>query len=260
MNSSKKMRLGIISALHEEQQGLIEAMQGPVRHSHGMRDYTLGTLWEIDAVCVLSRIGKVAAAMTASILVEKYGVTHIIFTGVAGSGDLTVTVGDIVVAESLLQHDMDASPLFPRFEVPLTGLQRFGSDLALSSALAAASEHFLRQQAEKPADNALEIEEFGLQQARVHRGMIASGDQFISSAAHLRQLKQDLPDLLAVEMEGAAVAQVCFELGVPFTVMRTISDNANEEAAVDFMRFVQTVASRYAFGVIKNLCQRLRDF
>ncbi|MBB5370109.1 5'-methylthioadenosine/S-adenosylhomocysteine nucleosidase [Janthinobacterium sp. K2Li3] len=169
-------------------------------------------------------------------------------------------MGDIVVAESLLQHDMDASPLFPRFEVPLTGLQRFGSDLALSSALAAASEHFLRQQAEKPADSVLEIEEFGLQQARVHRGMIASGDQFISSAAHLRQLKQDLPDLLAVEMEGAAVAQVCFELGVPFTVMRTISDNANEEAAVDFMRFVQTVASRYAFGVINNLCQRLRDF
>src|SRR5471032_855918 len=157
MNSSKKMRLGIISALYEEQQGLIEAMQGPVRHAHGMRDYTLGTLWEIDAVCVLSRIGKVAAAMTASILVEKYGVTHIVFTGVAGSGDANVKVGDIVVAESLLQHDMDASPLFPRFEVPLTGLQRFGSDLALSSALATAA----------------------AQTTRVHRGLIASGDQFI---------------------------------------------------------------------------------
>ena len=58
-------------------------------------------------------------------------------------------------------------------------------------------------------------------------------------------------------MEGAAVAQVCFELGVPFTVMRTISDNANEEAAVDFMRFVQTVASPYAFAVIRQLCRRL---
>ena len=71
MNSSKKMRLGIISALHEEQQGLVEAMQGPQRRSHGMRDYTLGTLWNIDAVCVLSRLGKVAAAMTASILVKS---------------------------------------------------------------------------------------------------------------------------------------------------------------------------------------------
>lgn len=256
MNSSKKMRLGIISALHEEQQGLVEAMQGPVTRSHGMRDYTLGTLWNIDAVCVLSRLGKVAAAMTASILVEKYGVTHIVFTGVAGSGDNKVKVGDIVVAEALLQHDMDARPLFPRFEVPLTGLQRFATDLELSSQLAGAAGDFLRDELDGVL-NAGQIREFALHHAQVHRGMIASGDQFISSAAHIRQLKQDLPDLLAVEMEGAAVAQVCFELGVPFTVMRTISDNANEEAAVDFMRFVQTVASPYAFHVICKLCQRL---
>ncbi|KKO65907.1 5'-methylthioadenosine/S-adenosylhomocysteine nucleosidase [Janthinobacterium sp. KBS0711] len=256
MHTHKKMRLGIISALHEEQQGLVEAMQSPQRRSHGMRDYTLGTLWNIDAVCVLSRLGKVAAAMTASILVEKYGVTHIVFTGVAGSGDKHVKVGDIVVAEALMQHDMDARPLFPRFEVPLTGLQRFATDLELSTQLAAAAEDFLRDDVSSVL-KAAHIVEFGLQQARVHRGLIASGDQFIGSAAHLNQLKVDIPDLLAVEMEGAAVAQVCFELGVPFTVMRTISDNANEEAAIDFMRFVQTVASPYAYTVIQQLCQRL---
>ncbi|MDN2673256.1 5'-methylthioadenosine/adenosylhomocysteine nucleosidase [Janthinobacterium sp. SUN026] len=252
------MRLGIISALHEEQQGLVEAMQGPQRCSHGMRDYTLGTLWNIDAVCVLSRLGKVAAAMTASILVEKYGVTHIVFTGVAGSGDKHVKVGDIVVAEALLQHDMDARPLFPRFEVPLTGLQRFATDLQLSTQLAAAAEDFLRDDVSSVL-KAADIAQFSLQHAQVHRGLIASGDQFISSAAHMNQLKVDIPDLLAVEMEGAAVAQVCFELGVPFTVMRTISDNANEEAAVDFMRFVQTVASPYALTVIQQLCQRLAN-
>ena len=256
MNSHKKMRLGIISALHEEQQGLVEAMQGPQRRSHGMRDYTLGTLWNIDAVCVLSRLGKVAAAMTASILVEKYGVTHIVFTGVAGSGDQRVKVGDIVVAESLLQHDMDARPLFPRFEVPLTGLQRFATDLELSTQRAGAAEDFLRDDVSSVL-KAADIAAFGLQHTQVHRGLIASGDQFIGSAAHINELKADIPDLLAVEMEGAAVAQVCFELGVPFTVMRTISDNANEEAAVDFMRFVQTVASPYAFAVIQQLCQRL---
>lgn len=256
MNSHKKMRLGIISALHEEQQGLVEAMQGPQRRSHGMRDYTLGTLWHIDAVCVLSRLGKVAAAMTAAMLVEKYGVTHIVFTGVAGSGDPHVQVGDIVVAESLLQHDMDARPLFPRFEVPLTGLQRFATDLELSSQLSGAAQDFLRDDVSSVL-KAADIAAFGLQHAKVHRGLIASGDQFISSAAHIKQLKADIPDLLAVEMEGAAVAQVCFELGVPFTVMRTISDKANDEAAVDFMRFVQSVASPYAFGVVQKLCQRL---
>src|ERR1700741_2630065 len=100
-NRRKNMRLGIISALLEEQQVLIEALEGPYKLVHGMREYTAGKLWEIDAVCVLSRIGKVAAAMTASILVEKFGVTHIIFTGVAGSGYKDVRVGDIVVADSL---------------------------------------------------------------------------------------------------------------------------------------------------------------
>jgi adenosylhomocysteine nucleosidase len=130
------MRLGIISALHEEQQGLVEAMQGPYKLIHGMREYWTGQLWEIDAVCVLSRIGKVAAAMTATTLVEKFGVTHILFTGVAGAGQASIAVGDIVIAESLVQHDMDASPLFPRHEVPLTGLSHFASDRAIASELA----------------------------------------------------------------------------------------------------------------------------
>ncbi|WP_374363414.1 5'-methylthioadenosine/adenosylhomocysteine nucleosidase [Pseudoduganella danionis] len=227
------MRLGIISALAEEQHGLIEAMESPAKRFHGMREYTAGKLWEIDAVCVLSRIGKVAAAMTAAILVEKFEVTHIIFTGVAGSGDKNVHVGDIVVAEDLIQHDFDASPLFPRFEIPLTGLTRFASDCALTERLAAAAE----------------------KTGRVHRGLIASGDQFIGKRQQIVALKEALPDILAVEMEGAAVAQVCFELGIPFAVIRTISDNANDDAAVDFMRFVKTVASRYAYDIIENFCK-----
>ena len=84
---------------------------------------------------------------------------------------------------------------------------------------------------------------------------IGSGDQFINDGVRLAALKDGLPDLLAVEMEGAAVAQVCFELNIPFAVIRTISDNANESAATDFMHFVQTVASRYAFGILRNFCQ-----
>ena len=227
------MRLGIISALAEEQHGLIEALQSPSKHFYGMREYTAGKLWEIDAVCVLSRIGKVAAAMTAAILVEKFGVTHIVFTGVAGSGDKNVEVGDMVVAESLVQHDFDASPLFPRHEIPLTGISRFATDVALTERLVSAAKAI----------------------TRVHRGLIASGDQFIGKLGQIQGLKAELPDLLAVEMEGAAVAQVCFELGIPFAVIRTISDNANDDAAVDFMHFIKTVASRYAFDVIRNFCQ-----
>jgi adenosylhomocysteine nucleosidase len=256
MTFEKKPLLGIISALSEEQEGLMEAMQGTRKRSHGMREYTEGNLWGIDAVCVLSRIGKVAAAMTAAILVEKFGATHIIFTGVAGSADIGVHVGDIVVADTLVQHDMDARPLFPRFEVPLTGLAHFESHLDLSKQLGAAARLFLNHELREVIAEA-ESREFGLDTPQLHLGMIGSGDQFIGSRQHMNLLKEALPALLAVEMEGAAVAQVCFELGVPFAVMRTISDNANEDAAVDFMRFVQTVASRYAFGVVKRLCQQL---
>jgi adenosylhomocysteine nucleosidase len=238
------MRLGIISALQDEQQGLVEAMQGPATLIHGMRTYTAGKIAGIDAVCVLSRIGKVAAATTATMLIEKFGVTHILFTGVAGAGAADVKVGDIVVADSLLQYDIDASPLFPRYEVPLTGLSHFHADQQLSNILADAAAGFLET-------------EFEHARPRVHRGLIASGDQFISSAENINALNAALPGLLAVEMEGAAVAQVCFELGVPFAVIRTISDNANEDAAHDFMRFVQTVAAKYAFHVVTRFCATL---
>jgi adenosylhomocysteine nucleosidase len=214
-------------------------MENPSRLVHGMREYTSGSLWGTDSIAVLSRIGKVAAAMTAAALVEKFGVTHIVFTGVAGSADPAVRVGDVVIAEAFVQHDMDASPLFPRFEVPLTGLSHLPSDLALSDRLAAATSTFLE----------------ATSGPRLHRGLIGSGDLFIHDGKRLAALRSALPGLLAVEMEGAAVAQVCFELGIPFAVIRTISDNANESAAVDFMEFVRTVASRYAFGIIENFCR-----
>jgi adenosylhomocysteine nucleosidase len=251
------MRLGIISALHEEQQGLIEAMQRPYKLMHGMREYWGGTLWEIDAVCVLSRIGKVAAAMTATTLVEKFGVTHILFTGVAGAGDAAIGVGDIVVAESLVQHDMDASPLFPRHEVPLTGLSHFPSDRRMALELAHAAQRFLELEFMHAID-AQERAAFALQAPRVHRGLVASGDQFVSHGGRIQALGEALPGLLAVEMEGAAVAQVCFELGIPFGVIRTISDNANENAATDFMRFVKSVAAQYAFYIVRQFCSQLQ--
>jgi adenosylhomocysteine nucleosidase len=188
--------------------------------------------------------------------VEKFGVTHILFTGVAGAGDKDVQVGDIVIAESLVQHDIDASPLFPRFEVPLTGLTHFLADQQLSIRLVNAAHAFLEndlEQAIGQEDRAV----FRLSKPRVHRGLIASGDQFINDRDRLALLGAALPGLLAVEMEGAAVAQVCYELGVPYAVIRTVSDNANENAATDFMRFVNSVAAQYAFHIVRRFCLSL---
>ncbi len=247
------MRLGVISALQQEQAGLIDAMTASEKLQRGMREYVAGKLWEIDAVCVLSRMGKAAAAATAATLIERFGVTHILFTGVAGSADSAVRIGDIVIADALVQHDMDASPLFPRFEIPLTGQKRFSSDLQLTQRLRAAADDFVARDFEQ-AIAAADREAFQLRQVRVHRGLIASGDEFVDSRARLAELKTHLPDLLAVEMEGAAVAQVCFEFGIPFAVIRTISDSADEHAPLDFMQFIERVAARYAYGVVSRYC------
>ncbi|HYD78869.1 MAG TPA: 5'-methylthioadenosine/adenosylhomocysteine nucleosidase [Paucimonas sp.] len=249
--SHHPVRFGIISALHEEQAGLVEQLRGGTTITLGMRDYVSGKLGGHDCVFVLSRIGKVAAAATVATLIERFGVTHILFTGVAGAGDAGISVGDIVIADTLVQHDMDASPLFPRFEVPLLGLQHFASDRHLTDRLDAAAKAFLAADLENVVD-AADRAAFRLAQPRIHRGLIASGDEFIDDSLRLERLKADFPELLAVEMEGAAVAQVCFEFGIPFAVIRTISDNANEDSPVDFMRFIERVAARYAFGIVKR--------
>lgn len=251
---SPPFRLGVISALQHEQHGLIDLMQDRQPVTRAMREYITGKLWGVDCVCVLSRVGKVAAAATVATLIERFGVTHIVFTGVAGSADADVRVGDIVVADALVQHDMDATPLFPRFEVPLTGQSHFASDIHLTNRLAKAASDFMDRDLRELVA-APDIETFRLHQPRVHRGLIASGDEFIDCRNKLAGLKQALPPLLAVEMEGAAVAQVCFEFGVPFAVVRTVSDAANEDAPVDFMQFIDRVAARYAFGIVKRLCE-----
>lgn len=254
--TTKPIRLGIISALHEEQRGMIDAMQEAQVKTRGMRDYASGKLWGLEAVCVLSRIGKVAAAATAATLIEHFGVTHLLFTGVAGGASEGVCVGDIVVGEQLVQHDMDSSPLFPRFEIPLTGVSLFATDAMLSTYVIQAASDFLREDFARVI-HANDCKTFNLTAPRVHHGLIASGDQFIAHSAKMDLIRQDLPATLAVEMEGAAVAQVCFEFGVPFAVVRTISDSANEASPVDFTSFVHTVAAHYAFHIVRRTCQSL---
>jgi adenosylhomocysteine nucleosidase len=249
-------RLGLISALHQEQAGMIDQFQDLQTVTRGMRNYFTGSLWGLECVCVLSRLGKVAAAATVATLIERFDVTHIIFTGVAGSVDPQVRVGDIVVAEQLVQHDMDCSPLFPRFEIPLTGLSRFASEKRLSDHLTDAAAGFLDKDFSFVIDEASR-DAFKLASPRLHHGLIASGDEFINSRARLSELKKAIPDVLAVEMEGAAVAQVCFEFGIPFAVIRTISDNADEGSATDFMQFIEGVAARYAFHIIRRLCSHM---
>ncbi|MET3379830.1 5'-methylthioadenosine/adenosylhomocysteine nucleosidase [Variovorax paradoxus] len=240
--------IAIVAAMHEELSALLAQMPDEQRVRIAGRDFWVGHLHGQPVVAVLSRIGKVAAAVTATMLLERFAVGAIVFTGVAGGLAPGVNVGDVVVATQLLQHDLDASPIFPKYEVPLLGLSRFTADAAISDALAGVAEVTLRDPVALVGEEA--VDEFGLQSPKVHRGLLVSGDRFVSTAAESEALRLSLPDALAVEMEGAAVAQVCHDYGVPFAAMRTISDRADDEAHGDFARFVAEVASRYSLALV----------
>ena len=253
-------RIAIVSALHEELGALLRCMPDEVPVVRGGREFYVGTLDGHDVVAVLSRVGKVAAATTATLLGTEFGVERAIFTGTAGGLHGRARVGDVVVASAVLQHDMDASPLFPRHEVPLYGVDRFHADAALSAALAEAARGVLGGARTPPLDDALDAESlraFGIVAPAVHAGLIVSGDRFVSSAAESAALRERLPDALAVEMEGAALGQVCHDLGIAFAVVRTISDRADDAAHVDFSRFVESIASRYTLAIIRRCLRGL---
>ena len=242
------MTLGIIGAMHQELSLALTHVTEAHTHRIAGRDFVQGRWHGHDVVLVLSRIGKVAAATTATALIERFNVQNIVFTGVAGGLGQQVRIGDVVVAQEFVQHDMNASPLFPPLEIPLYGKTRFATDTALSAALAQACSEVLTNPTAMVSEQA--IAEFQLHQPQLHQGLIISGDQFVHSHADCDRLRTLLPDALAVEMEGAAVAQVCHDYGIPFAAMRTLSDRADDDATHDFTRFVVEVASQYSAAIL----------
>lgn len=242
--------IGIVAALRQELSGLLALMQGGQRVDIGSREFWVGELDGRRVVLVLSRVGKVAAAATAVVLASRFGVRTVVFTGVAGALSPQAAIGDVIVSTEFLQHDVDASPLFPQWEIPLTGIARFKADAALAEGLAASACDVLADPSSLVGDAVMHA--FGLTTPRVHTGLIISGDRFVSTQAESSALRKALPDALAVEMEGAAVAQVCHEWGIPFAAVRIISDRADDSASVDFPRFITEIESRYSVAIIRR--------
>lgn len=248
------MRIALVAALPQELKTLLGLLAAPAVEHHAGREFTTGTLEGHTVVLVLSRIGKVAAATTATLLAERFEVDAIVFTGVAGGLSRAVAVGDVIVARELLQHDLDASPLFPRHEVPLTGRSRFPTDAELSDALLQAARDAL---AAERIGLAASFAALGIAAPKVHEGLVVSGDRFVATAIESAALRAELPDALAVEMEGAAVAQVCHDCDVPFALLRTVSDRADDQAHVDFPRFLAEVAGPLAADIVRGWLRRL---
>ena len=269
------MTIGIMSAMREELSSLVMELgtEDDAVHS-GMRTYHRGRLWGVPVVLVFSRWGKVAASSTATQLITNFGVDEIIFTGVAGAVDPELNVGDVVIAEHLFHHDLDARPFYLRHEIPLLDMTTLKTDSRHRALALEAARRFLEHEL-RAAISPEALAEFHIAQPTVVEedvfgqsfspGQsveedIASGDKFFAKEEDLAELRQRLPTVACVEMEGAAVAQICFEHGVPFVVIRTISDSANESAPMDFTRFVEWVASAYSHGILRNMLSRIAPF
>ncbi|HAM44840.1 MAG TPA: 5'-methylthioadenosine/adenosylhomocysteine nucleosidase [Propionibacteriaceae bacterium] len=243
--------IGIISALREEIVAIVEqaSAEAPLHTQEvlGHRLHT-GRLAGREVLLAQCGVGKVAAAITATLMAQQ--VEALIMVGTAGGIGAEVHTGDVVVATELVQHDMDARPLFARWVLPSVGLSHIPTDARLSGVLLDAA-------AQVVTAPSAQLTGFGITHPRAHAGVVASGDVFMSTSEHSLQLRTDLPTVLAVEMEGAAVAQVCHTAGLPFAVVRTISDRADAAAAVDFPRFLQTVAAPYARDLVTRALPNL---
>lgn len=245
--------VGIMGAMPEEIDAVVKLLSGTRQSTHAGRVYYEGQLNQVRTVVVVSGWGKVAAAATVSTLIHQFNINELIFTGVAGAINPGLKIGDIVIGSRLLQHDMDARPFIPQYEIPLLRKTYFECAAKQLSDAGMAVNAFLQHSNLHSIIGDSALQQFKIDTPRVYTGDIASGDQFFADDTKKQQLLHHLPAVLCVEMEGAAVAQVCFENQIPFTVIRTISDAAGEGSHIDFAAFIEKIAGKYSAAIIKNI-------
>lgn len=229
-------KIGIIGAMKEEIDLFHGQMQEVTQSSKAGILFYEGSFLGRDVVLCKSGVGKVNAAVAAQVMIDAYGAEAVLFTGVAGAVAPELNVGDIVVSTECLQHDMDVTALgFPRGTIPYEETSLFKADEGL-------------QQVAMKAGMTLFPD-------RVKAGRVLSGDQFIASREVVAQLHEELGGA-CTEMEGAAVAQVCSMNGVPFVIIRSMSDKADGSAHVNFAEFTE-LASRNSYRIIEGMLKSM---
>ena len=227
---------GFICALSVEVEGIVNLMENTEKTTVAMITYHKGEIYGKEVVCCECGIGKVNAAMSTQIMIDLYHPDVIINSGIAGSLSGEIRIGDIVVSDDCVQHDMDGTEMGD----PL-GQVQFNDELRT---------YF-------PADKATADRLFEacktIDGINVFRGRIASGDVFISSRDR-RQKVADHFGAIACEMEGAAVGTVCYRNGVPFAILRSISDDWNNNELMDFMKFRALAAERSIRVIAEFIC------
>lgn len=230
-------RIGIIGAMEEEVVQLKAKMQVEKIVERACMEFYQGILNGKEVVVVRSGIGKVNAGICTQILADTFQVDAIINTGIAGSLQAEINIGDLVISSDAVQHDMDAREFgYERGQIPRMDTLSFPADKELIAAAAAACQKV------NP-----EISTFV--------GRVVTGDQFIAS----RQVKDEIKSWtegLCTEMEGAAVAQVAYLNQIPFVILRAISDKADDSATVDYPTF-EKQAILHSVRLVENLMTRI---
>lgn len=215
--------IGIICAMKIEAEAIIASLSDTRTETVSGVEFTVGKRYDKEVVVAICGIGKVFAAICTEAMILKFAPTLIINSGVAGTLTEKLSIGDIAIAKSLVQHDMDTSPLGDPVGL-VSGINKiyFDADEAAVSALEKAA-------ASVGANSVV--------------GTIASGDQFMSDTEKKNAIR-DRFTAIACEMEGAAVAHVAYVNGVPFAVLRAISDSASGDAQMEYPKFVAMAAER----------------
>lgn len=230
------MTIGIIGAMNEEIALLLGKMEIEKKEKKAAMEFNFGKVNDSEIVLVRCGIGKVNAAICTQILIDDFKVDCIINVGIAGGIGRNVYPGDIVIAENLVEHDMDTTAFGDKpGQIPGMDTFDYVCDSKLVKLAAKACEKFTER--------------------NYYIGRIASGDQFIADVNKIKWLDSEF-QALACEMEGASIAHTCYLNAIPFVVIRSISDNANNGAHIDYERF-KPIAIENSTAILENMLETL---
>ena len=229
-------RIGIIGAMEVEVEKLKARMENVEITRRASMEFYAGTLEGKNVVVVRSGIGKVNAAVCTQILIDEFEAEAVINTGIAGSLNADINIGDLVISTDLVHHDMNAVAFgYPVGQIPQMEAFSFRSD------------ENLRKQACRDVNPDIEV----------YEGRIASGDQFVADQGVKDEIIKNF-DACAVEMEGAAIAQAAYLNNVPFIVVRAISDKADGSAEVDYPTF-EALAVEHCVKMTLRILNQIKD-
>ena len=227
------MKIAVIGAMEEEVELLRKALENPKVTTIANSEYTIGTYHNKEVILLKSGIGKVNAAMSTTILLHEFKPDVVINTGSAGGYDPNLDVGAIIISDEVRHHDVDVTIFdYEMGQVPQMPAA-FKSD-----------EHLM-----KVAQEA--VNEIGEHQVGV--GLVCSGDSFMNDPERVEKVRTYFPQMKAVEMEAAAVAQVCYQFKTPFVVIRALSDIAGKESNISFDEFLPVAAKHSTEIVLKTI-------